>query len=100
MEKPKYEHKAGDGSPLAETPGSAGWHRYSEEPEKWALLLHPDHQIRQAVALVRKSNTPGKWFAEHAPWMGQWKLCDTREEAMEWAGCRWKHLLPNDRGEP
>lgn len=74
--------------------GSGVWRQYSETPEKWALLLHPDDEIRQAVALVRKSNTPEKWFAEHHPWMGEWRLCDTREEAMEWAGCRWKHLLP------
>ena len=81
-------------SELIPPTGSAVWRKYSETPEKWALLLRPEDEIRQAVALVKQTKY-GKWFAEHFPWMGQWKVIDDFKDAKAWAGHCWRGLWQN-----
>ena len=94
----KISNKTDEEAAMARVPpqptGSAVWRKYSETPEKWALLLHPEDEIRHAVALV-KQTADGEWFAEHRPWMGQWTVLADFDAAKAWAGHCWRGLWQN-----
>ena len=68
---------------------------------KFALMLDPTKRVpTDAVALVKPAhNEPGRWFWEHAPWMGQWGMADSFEEAKDRAGCPWKSLRQNAKSD-
>lgn len=79
---------------------SASWVPYGRG--KFALMLDPTKRVpTDAVALVKPAhNEPGRYFWEHYPFMGQWGMADSLEEAKDRAGCPWKSLWQNSRDIP
>lgn len=70
----------------------AAWKQYSWNPDRWALMASPETPVRYAAALVKQLDD-GRWFAEHYPYMGQFDVFNTIEEAKQWAGGPCKALM-------